>query len=326
MNIAYSTDENYVRHVYVSLFSLLEKNIAEKEISVYVIDNKISQESKEALKSLVESFNRSDNERKIEFIDFSKYEPLLKNAAPWGSLSTYGRLFLPEISDIDRILYIDCDTAVCDSLSDLYNISLDGYALAGVQDNAGPASRIGVGLNSDERYINAGIALINLDYWREYNATEKCLEFIKSYNGNVPCADQGTLNGVFNGKIFILPPKYNVMTPIYDFSADRAAKFFEISNYYNNSEFDEARQHPVIVHYTGGFHIRPWYINSNHPMKDYYRHYMSQSPWKESYLPETTLGKRTEAMYFAYRFLPFNLFLMIHRVVRKAKRIINHEK
>ena len=41
MNIVYVSNENYVRHLAVSVVSLLENNEAEEEIKIYVIKEKL---------------------------------------------------------------------------------------------------------------------------------------------------------------------------------------------------------------------------------------------------------------------------------------------
>lgn len=316
MNIAYSTDETYVRHVFVSLNSLLDKNQDEKSIIIYIIDNNIRKESKLLLEKLVDQFVGKDRERLIKFIEFNNFKQYVKNAVPWGSLSTYGRLFLETIEGIDKILYLDCDTVVCGALSTLYSINIENYALAAVQDNAGPKFRETVGLKWGDRYINAGVCLINLQYWKKHKIMDKCLRFINDFNGQVPCADQGTLNGVLKNKILIISPKYNVMTPMFDFSGSKMKIFFELNDYYTDIEIQEAIENPVIVHYTGGFSVRPWYINGNHPMQKIYRYYMDKSPWKNQYLPKYRIGLRTELMKICYKILPFRCFIFIHRFVR----------
>ena len=58
MNIVYVSNENYVRHLAVSVVSLLENNEAEEEIKIYVISTGISELSKPKLNKLVHSYQR----------------------------------------------------------------------------------------------------------------------------------------------------------------------------------------------------------------------------------------------------------------------------
>ena len=316
MNIVYSSDDKFIRHIYVSIASLLETN-AQNDLHIYIIDNEISRDNKEVLKKLAEGYGKY-----IEFLPFDKIRNEIEGAALWGnSLSAYGRLFVGRYLDADKALYLDGDSVIVDDLSTLYDIDLSDWALAAVQDTAGPTYRMGVGLSYDEKYINTGMILINLKKWREDNLEKKFIDFIKKYNGQVPCCDQGTINGVCRGKILIIAPKYNLMTPMLTFKSDEIKRFFEISEYYTDNELIDAREHSVFIHYVGGFYIQPWFINGDHPKSEIYRKYMEKSPWKGDYFPAKDLGMRTKLLKMAYYHLPFSVFVFLHRSVRNIKRV-----
>ena len=120
MNILFSSNDNYVRHLGVSLYSLLSNNQTEQKINCFVIDNEIKPENLNNLKQIVNSFTNAD----LFIIPFSKFKDKLKLDMPWPvSLSCYARLFVSELlpSEIDRVLYLDCDTVITSSLSELWN-------------------------------------------------------------------------------------------------------------------------------------------------------------------------------------------------------------
>ena len=54
-NIVYSTDENYCRHVAVSITSLLMNNKELKDINIYIVEDSLSQESKRKLEKIVKN-------------------------------------------------------------------------------------------------------------------------------------------------------------------------------------------------------------------------------------------------------------------------------
>ena len=72
MNIVYSSDENYVQHMGISIFSLLQNNTEVDEITIYILSNDISDESKKKLNDIVINQFR----RNIVFIDFTLYKDL----------------------------------------------------------------------------------------------------------------------------------------------------------------------------------------------------------------------------------------------------------
>lgn len=316
MNIVYSSDDKFVRHIYVSMMSLLESQTEREHLNLYLVDNKISDDNKNHLNKLAKKYGV-----KINYLPFEKIEEELQGVALWGgSLSAYARLFLARYIDKDTVLYLDGDSVIQGKLTPLFNIDLTEYYFAAVQDTVGPTYRKKVGIINSEKYINSGVTLINLKKWREENIETRFLEFIRSFDGAVPCCDQGTLNGVCKGKILILHPRYNVMTPMLTFKAREIKEIFEIPEYYSEKELQEARQNPVFIHYVGGFFVRPWFTNANHPKKDIYRYYMQQSPWKGQYFPKESLGMRTNLMKISYKLLPFRCFVILHRGVRAVKQ------
>lgn len=76
------------------------------------------------------------------------------------------RCWLSKILTEDKILYLDIDTLVLNDLTDLWNINITNYALAGWPEdpNIG-ASSVKKSMNG---YINAGVILMNLKFIREH--------------------------------------------------------------------------------------------------------------------------------------------------------------
>lgn len=318
MNIVFSSDDKYIRHIYVSMMSLFESQKKENHLNIYLIDNNICEENKNILNSLAGRYKNL-----ITFLPFDKIEKKLSGVALWGgSLSPYARLFLCEYLNHDKVLYLDGDSTIHGDLVPLFEMDISDYYFAAVQDTAGPVYRNEVGICADDKYINSGFLLVNLKKWHEDHIQDKFLNFIERFNGKVPCCDQGVLNGVCKGKILVLHPKYNVMTPMFAFKAKEIEKFFEISEYYTQREIDEAKEQPVFIHYVGGFYVRPWFKNTNHPKKEMYLKYMEQSPWKGDFFQNENFSMRSKLMIAAHKYLPFFLFVSLHRVTRNVKRAV----
>lgn len=280
MNVLFSSDDNYARHLGVALYSLLETNTWCPDIRIFIIDNSITIENKKKLSSLVGQFENSQ----ILWIPFSQWSSRLDLNMEWPiSLSSYARLFVASMvpTDVNRIIYLDCDVLVRQSLRELWNTDLDGIAIAAVQDNVSYATKSSIGLTNNMQYFNAGILLLNMKVWREMNAEKHLLGFIAKYNGRVGHHDQGTLNGVFAGKWKRLPLKYNVMTLFYLLPYNRALKMYnEASEFYSESEVKAATTDPAIIHFTPSLTSRPWVKSCVHPHKKLYHDILEKTPWK----------------------------------------------
>ena len=61
MNIVYSSDDNYARHIASSMVSLLENNIQEKKISFYILNVGLSADNIEKLSMVAQKYNRKIN-------------------------------------------------------------------------------------------------------------------------------------------------------------------------------------------------------------------------------------------------------------------------
>lgn len=268
-HIVYATDDNYVCQLGVSLSSLLEHN-SHLQFNIYILDNGITEGNKIWLNKI------SNNEKTIlSFIDISNIETLLPTKVDVNrlTLSTYARLFLTDLlpTTVDSVLYIDCDTYINDSLADLLNTDISNYEVAGVEDCMYPLYKEGIGLKTCDRYMNAGILLINLKKWREENLQEVFMNFIMKFDGNVPHLDQGVINGTIKNRL-ILPLRYNVQSTIYSFNKYKdMLKFFSMNSFYDEAEMIEARRNPAIIHYTSFFLQRPWFDFCLHPKRNLYR-------------------------------------------------------
>ena len=316
INILYSTDENYVYHAGVSLYSLLENNKEVDKITVYIVDNNISEKNKEKLKFIAKSFNRE--------INFIPIQDLLQNFKKNDDfpISGYARLFITKAINVDKVLYIDCDTIINGSLEELWNINIDNYLVAGVQDNPAQFMVELVGMDKNDRYINSGVLLINLKKWREYNIEDKFLKFVEAYKGMVPHHDQGIINGVCRGKILVINPKFNMMPQFLMYSAHQIKKLYDIEHYYSQCELDSAVKSPIIIHYISKFYNRPWFEDCTHPLKNLYKEYFSKTGWQYEY-KKSNLSYKVKLRKWVFDNMPFPVFYFLERLLDvKRKRTI----
>lgn len=291
MNVLYTCDDNYVWLMGISTISLFENNSNIKDLEVYLLGQNISSKSKEILANIAEKYNR-----KITIIDVPKFNiPESLVSARWP-LSAYTRLFsgllLPKF--IDRILYLDCDTIVKGDLSDLEQLDLHNYIAFAVKDCVSGMYKKNIGLNKAEPYFNAGVILFNLNELRKVDINEKIECYMKQYRKLINYADQDVLNGMFVDKIAKLPPEYNVMTIDVAHTYDDILTIRHPTEFYSREEISKAVHSPKIIHYTTNMLvIRPWYSNSDHPLKEDFIYYLNMSAWKNVKLNKMIFNGKT---------------------------------
>lgn len=233
MDIVYCSDDNYVMPCGISMISLLENNKA-ADFTIHIVGLNLKEESKSLLISNVEKYNNVN----ILFYEISKdlfdlYNLSLFNSK-YLSFATYSRLFLSDIlpSNIDKVLYLDCDIIVVGDISELWNIQINNYSVAGVLDMC----------------MYAGLLLINLKYWRDKKVIGVFIDFYKTKIDKIANHDQDIINGVFCDTKLLIPFKFNVIDLYYQ---TKKRNLFG-----KELEIKEAIKHPVIIHYTSA--EKPW--------------------------------------------------------------------
>lgn len=271
MNVMLVSDDNFVFLLLVSLWSLFESN-REIPITVYIISDNISKDNIDKIYAIAHKFKKS-----IVIID----APKLNNISITGeyNITTFYRLKMASLlpADVNRVLYMDCDTLVCRELHNFYFADLKGYVIAGVWDTTYPSARYDIGLDDNDIYINAGVLLIDLDKWRKDGYEDKCFTYLREQNYQVQFNDQGIINHVCRGKIKIVNLRYNLIWPYMGLPYFSLSKRARNEMFYSKEEIAEAVDNPAIVHFAGEAYLRPWYDFSISPYVDEFNSICSQA-------------------------------------------------
>lgn len=307
LNVIYSSDDNYAQHLGVSIYSLLNTNRKFKKICVYIIDNGIKDENKKKINQLVDEFHNSQ----LIYISFDCWKDKLHLNMEWNiSLSSYARLFVGSMlpNEVERVLYLDCDMIICDSLISLWETDLSDKVMGAVQDSVENQTKAAVDLKPEQPYFNAGMLLINLAAWRRENTEESCLDFIDKHGGRVRHHDQGVLNGVLSGKVYFLPLSCNLMTIHYIFNRKQIISYYgENAQFWSDSEIKYAKSKPIILHYTPSFTTRPWVKGCCHPLAHLYWDNLVHTPWAGAKPQKNNTKWYVRLVEWRYRRLPFNV-------------------
>lgn len=310
MNVLYTCDDNYIWIMGISMISLFENNKRVESIGVYLLGDNISSDNKQLLKELTKHYNREIQIIDVPILDIP--DSLLSKRWP---LSAFTRLFSGQLLplNLNKIIYIDCDTIINKNIQQLQTFDMEGALFAGVKDCISGTYTQNIGIDKGYDYINAGLLIINLEALRKVNISKKIDDYLKEYNFLVNYADQDILNGIFHKQIKTLPPQYNVMTIIAAHTYEEIKALRRPINYYTREEIEKAITNPIIIHYTTNMNIiRPWYTNSNHPFREQFKINLMLSPWKNVKLNKFEFKSKESKIIkivqllpnkFAYRFL-----------------------
>ncbi len=227
----------------------------------------------------------------IEYHDMSKIDTskLVIRPEDHVTVETYFRFFIPELLDenIDRCLYLDSDILCTGNFKKLFELDLSSYALGMVYDTNYSDIRFFNRLQYDIKYgyFNAGVSLINLDYWRKNKIPQKLFEYVAQYPERCWLHDQDAINYICHSKILPLSVSYNVQKhfwwiyywknqktytksiPFWDFIT--RDKFEELENGCNN---------PVFIHFTCA--QKPWKLDTFVPFTKVWRYFLDKTEFK----------------------------------------------
>lgn len=251
LGIVFATDANYLPYMAVSIQSIIDHADPNYNYDFLVFDDGITSHQKE----LLSVFNTSHSS--IRFIDVKPLlqtidASLFKSRGIWSAAACY-RLFIPQIlSGYDKVLYLDCDVAVKDSLVDLFKVNLDGYAAGCIYDTiryTADRQRISdineyVKIKDWRNYFNSGVVLFNL---KEIDAKRFSEEFLAVLQRPyLPFLDQDALNILWEDKFKPLDGKWNYQYYI----------LIDHPELIENEELASAQQNRRIIHYIS--HNKPW--------------------------------------------------------------------
>ncbi|MGN8934377.1 glycosyltransferase family 8 protein [Ligilactobacillus salivarius] len=235
-------DDNYCQHINPMVYSI-EKNTREK-VRIHIVYYKLKAESLENIIKLNELLTNVELKlcrvREYQYDWLSKFK---ENSLP---TEAYFRLLLPELlPDVKRILYLDVDMLILDSLGKLYRTDLGNNILGVVRDfpftnDKNSWSYFFLG-EFGNRYFNSGMLLMDLVAMRKNNIVRRFMEFILKTSQHYFLGDQDAFNIFFFYNVKILEDKYNYIAE-------------------NQKILQKTNLEVVVMHYCGYSNPKPWLI------------------------------------------------------------------
>ena len=277
MNIVYTLNDKFVPQVAAGICSICENNQTEN-ITFYLISDRISKKHQQQLKKFVAGYGQKL--QIVEIGDVKQYFEFEFDTTGWNPI-VLTRLVLDKLlpNNVDRILYLDGDTIVRDSLAELYHTDMGKSVIgASIEPTADQARKQTLHLQG--AYYNAGVLLIDMYKWRQEKTGQKILNYYAAHNGKLFANDQDAINGALKNEIYTLAPKYNFCNIYYQYPYKFLQKLVKPATYFSELDFADSVQNPVIIHYLG--EERPWRAGNTHRYRDDYKYYLSKTPWKDT--------------------------------------------
>ncbi|MEA2353274.1 MAG: hypothetical protein QOJ14_1688 [Thermoleophilaceae bacterium] len=212
-----------------------------------------------------------------------------------GTRVMWYRLFMPDLlPQLDRVIHLDSDAVVTDSLAPLWATELGDRHLAAVTnvfqaDHAHHPGRLGLPANA---YFNDGVLVMNLAAMRR-DASSATLREYGVTHPDLPWVDQDVLNAVLWESRVELHPRWNCMNSFFVFPW--SAEIF------GADVVEEARRRPAVRHFEGPGPNKPWHYMCERPMRELYFEHRRHTPWPTVRLDGATPANRARRLVRAAR-------------------------
>lgn len=166
----------------------------------------------------------------------------------------YYRLAAPHVlpEDLERILYLDVDTVVINSLQPLYEIDFGENLFAACTHTRAfleKFNQLRLNIDKDVPYINTGIMMMNLPLLRRQLDLDAIREYGLEHQYQLMLPDQDILTALYGDKVKIVDTlRYNL--------SDRTLNFYNADPLKENLDLDWVRKNAVVIHYFGK--NKPW--------------------------------------------------------------------
>jgi lipopolysaccharide biosynthesis glycosyltransferase len=281
IHLACASDPRYVAHSAAMLHSALAHSPGRRVEVHYLCGTALPERSTRRLAEMVDRNGGSIRFHRIP-------DEWVEGMPVWEYIgsSMWYRIFLPRLlGETGRVLYLDVDTIVVDSLEPLWSTELsDGYvaAVTNVFERHRLRRPEELGLRGRDAYFNSGVLLMNLEAMRADDCTRTLARFARQRSAELLWPDQDTLNVVLGERRVRLHPRWNCMNSVLDFAWSEEV--------FGKETVDEARRDPGIRHFEGPGHNKPWHYMCDAPSRDLYLEHRRRTPW-----PRVKVEGRTPA-------------------------------
>lgn len=211
--------DNHYAIMLAALIKSIEVNHLSGElINLHIVDDHISKKTRNKISACTKTNKINISWHKIEnVIPKGTILPLDETSYP---LNMYARLFIPYFLDetISKAIYVDVDMIVNSDISELWNISMNDKIIGGVVDQlkiiggeewTAISNYKELGLNSQSKYFNSGLLVMDVLKWRTNDITSKIFKCIEQNKEFIRFPDQYGLNVVFIDQWHEFDAKWN---------------------------------------------------------------------------------------------------------------------
>jgi lipopolysaccharide biosynthesis glycosyltransferase len=299
VEVACAIDGGYLPHCAAMLHSLIAHTPSPLSVHVLVPPG-FSHEARRTLTSWLEDEGASSTIQEVE-------DQRLSGVQEHFSPVIWYRTLLPELlPGIDRVIHLDCDVLITDTLEPLWQVDLQGNSVAAVTNPPLTLEWMerhcrALGIPSVEDYFNAGVMVLDLEELRARNMSDRILDYGRTNidEARAQAVDENSSREVFvytmeHPERLLFPDQDSMNALLWDSRLKlhprwNHQRLFARSKVRTDGLSEdviaEAREHPAIEHFEGPGHSKPWHEDADPEMRGLYERHLRQTPWAHASPP-----------------------------------------
>ena len=263
MNLLLTLDENYLMPCKVMLYSFFASNPEERGVSVYLLHSAIPDSKLKELEGYCSGFGAVLKPIAVDAALFEK-APTNKRYPKEMYYRLLSPLILPQ--ELERVLYLDPDMLIINSLRPLWELDFDGKVFAaashtGLTEMANGINR--VRLDTEHEYFNSGVICMDLNAARNLVTAEDVFACVRKHERELILPDQDVFNMLYGKQT--LP----VDDVIWNYDVRNYSKYLFRSAGKHNLNW--VMQNTAVLHFCGK--NKPWQEDYRNPFGMLYLHY-----------------------------------------------------
>ena len=216
INIAFCVNDRYSAYVATTIASFC--HFTKSFIHFYVIESDMIELHKQMIRDLDKVYDNFD----VKFIrsEIDKYKGMPDVGVKSAKISkdVYNRILIPELINVDKIIYSDVDVMATGDISELWNENLGDNVVGMVKDACYNKDFYNVFVKTELKmkaklikvdltdYFYSGMILIDCKKWRDGDFTKKIFDCVPK--AVTQCIEQDAISMALKGKIQPLDIKY----------------------------------------------------------------------------------------------------------------------
>lgn len=290
--IVFAADACFSVPLALAVESLLASAKPGTRYAIYILDDGVLDMVKDHIQARVEHHKST--------ITYFPVRQIVRDVATrhYFPRVSFARFFIPDLlpAGTQKVFYSDADVMVCDDLTPLYGMSMQGRAVAGIQELSMIATahrsflhywKDTFRLDLEEEgwcYCNSGNILFDCPVWQERGYTEQIMEMACGEQGTKShFPDQDIMNAVCWRDIAPMDLRYCIIPRYADrYQTPDPETMYGGLCHYSPEYMREQYAHPALIHFAGQ---KPRVLEgARYPLEQPFMDFWAKSAWRD-YMP-----------------------------------------